>query len=246
VGPGLTLAVFSYAAFWPNIHANAGQFDRYLEKLPEAVRNMMGSVTFATPEGYIQAELFSLLGPILLLVFAIGAGARAIAGEEEAGNLDLLVSAPVSRRRIVLEKFGSLFIGTSVLTAVTLLSLVVIGPVYGLKVGLQGLGATILNLFLLGLAFGALALLVGSATGSKGVAIGVSSGVAVFTFIFDTLAPSVKTLRTLQFLSPFHYYSGHQPITNGFNGTDILVLVGISVVMLAMALESFERRDLTA
>ena len=44
--------------------------------------------------------------PLLLLVAAIGAGARAIAGEEERGTLDLLLSTPVSRRRLALEKLG--------------------------------------------------------------------------------------------------------------------------------------------
>ena len=38
--------------------------------------------------------------PLLLLIAAIGAGAGAIAGEEERGTLDLLLSLPVSRRRL--------------------------------------------------------------------------------------------------------------------------------------------------
>ena len=37
--------------------------------------------------------------PLLLLVYAIGAGSRAIAGEEESGTLDLLLAHPLSRRR---------------------------------------------------------------------------------------------------------------------------------------------------
>ena len=42
--------------------------------------------------------------PLLLMIAAIGAGAGAIAGEEERGTLELLLANPLSRRRLVLEK----------------------------------------------------------------------------------------------------------------------------------------------
>ena len=38
---------------------------------------------FTSPAGYLDTELFDFFAPLLLLLFAIGAGARAIAGEEE-------------------------------------------------------------------------------------------------------------------------------------------------------------------
>ena len=64
--------------------------------LPETLRNLFGG-DFTTPAGYLRSETFSALGPILFLVFAIGAGARAIAGEEEGRTLDLLLSTPIRR-----------------------------------------------------------------------------------------------------------------------------------------------------
>lgn len=243
---GFLFTVLMYASFWPSVRENAAQFTQYVEKLPEAIRNLMGGAEFATPEGYVQTELFSLLGPILLLVYAMGAGARAIAGEEEIGTLDLLLSTPLARHRVLLDKFGSMVTATFYLAMLTWLSLVVLGPLFDLHVSLRGLVAATLNLFLLALAFGTVALLVGTATGSKGAAIGVSSGLGVVTFVLNTLAPSVHALRPFRFLSPFHYYSGHQPLTNGFNGIDVLVLAGIPAVALMVALGIFEQRDLTA
>jgi ABC-2 type transport system permease protein len=243
---GFVLTVFMYAAFWPNVHANASQFNQYIDKFPEAIRNMLGGANFGTPEGYVQTELFSLLGPILLLVYAIGAGARAIAGEEEAGTLDLLLSTPVRRRRLLLDKFGSMVIATLFLAVLTAVSLMVLGPLYDLHLSLRGLTAATLNLFLLALGFGAVALAAGTVTGSKGAAIGASSGLAVVTFILNTLAPSVAALRPFRLLSPFHYYLGHELLTKEFSGIDVLVLVGISAVALVTALGAFERRDLAS
>jgi ABC-2 family transporter protein len=74
-----------------------------------------------SPAGYLQGTLFALLGP-LLLVMAVAAGARAIVGdEEEAGTLELLLAHPVSRTRLLTERFGVLA------AAVALLGLVVWG-----------------------------------------------------------------------------------------------------------------------
>jgi ABC-2 type transport system permease protein len=74
-----------------------------------------------SPTGYLQGTLFALLGPLLAVMMAVAAGARAIAGDEEAGTLELLLAHPVSRTRLLLERFGALA------AAVILLRLVVWG-----------------------------------------------------------------------------------------------------------------------
>ena len=238
--------VLMYAAFWPNVRDNADAFDEYLRNMPEAIRNLIGGLDFGTPEGYLQSELFSFMGPILFLTYAIGAGARAIAGEEEEGTLDLLLSTPTSRRHVLREKFWALVAATLLLVGLTWASIVVFGAPFDLTLDTEGLMATCVNLFLLALAFGSIALAIGAATGNKTLAIGASSGFALSTFLVKTFAPSVDALEPLNLLSPFHYYIDHDPLRTGFNGVDVLVLASISVVAVAVALVTFERRDLAS
>lgn len=243
---GFVGTVLMYAAFWPNVRDNAGTFDEYIRNMPEAIRNLIGGLDFGTPEGYLQSELFSFMGPILLLVYAIGAGARAIAGEEEDGTLDLLLSTPIRRRRVLLDKSASMIAGTLILAALTWASIVVFGAPFDLTLDAEGLAAACANLFLLAVAFGSIAIMVGAATGSKGLAIGAPAGVALATFLLKTFAPSVEALEPFKILSPFHFYIDHDPLHTGFNGGDLLVLAAISAVSLAVALVAFERRDLAA
>jgi ABC-2 type transport system permease protein len=238
--------VLMYAAFWPNVHDNADAFDEYLRNMPEAIRNLIGGLDFGTPEGYLQSELFSFMGPILFLVYAIGAGARAIAGEEQEGTLDLLLSTPTSRRRVLLDKFWALVAATFLLVGLTWASIAVFGAPFDLTLDTEGLLATCVNLFLLALAFGSIALAIGAATGNKTLAIGAPSGFALASFLVKTFAPSVDALEPLNLLSPFHYYIDHDPLRTGFNGVDVLVLASISVVAVAVALVTFERRDLAS
>ena len=243
---GFAGTILMYASFFPSVRDNAEQLTQYLENLPDLIRNLIGGLDFTTPEGYLQSELFSFVAPILMLVYAIGAGARAIAGEEEAGSLDLLLSTPVRRRRVLLDKFGAMVVATFALTAVMWLSVLVFGAPFDLRPGLAGFTAMSLNTFLLGLAFGSLALAIGASTGRKAVAIGLPSGIAVATFIVNALAPSVDWLEPFRVLSPFYYYSGDDPTLTGLDPIHAAVLAAISAAAVCFALWAFERRDLTA
>jgi ABC-2 type transport system permease protein len=240
---GIVGSVFMYSGFWPTVRDNASQFDTYLKNLPEAIRSLIGS-DYATPAGYLRSELFSFLGPVLLLVYAIGNGARSLAGEEEAGTLDLLLSTPVAHRRVYLDTFRAMAGLTALLAMLVWLGVEVLGPPFGLTVPVANLTASVLNLLLLAVGFGSLAQTMGAASGRKGVAIGVASGAALVTFLVNTLAVSVRALEPFSLLSPFRYYSGHQPIQTGFHLVDVLVLALIPAVCVAVGLVVFERRDL--
>jgi ABC-2 type transport system permease protein len=243
---GFVGTVLMYAAIWPTIEGSAGALQEYIDNLPEAFRELIGSTGYGTPEGYLASELFSFLAPILLLVYAIGAGARAIAGEEESGSLDVLLSTPVRRRRVLLDKFEAMVLGTFGLVFAMWLSVVVFGAIWDMRPDLTNFTAACLHLFLLALAFGAIALAVGSATGSKGLAIGVPSGFALVAFLVNLFSATASWLEPFRPLSPFYYYSGSEPIVNGVDTVHALVLVAIAAVAVLVALWSFERRDLAA
>ncbi len=243
---GFVGTVLLYAAFWPNIRDNAAELTKYVENMPEFMRNLIGNVDYATPAGYLQSEIFTFLGPILLLVYAVGAGSRAIAGEEETGSLDLLLSTPVRRRRVLLDKFGAMLGATFWLVLAMWVSVLLLGPAFDLRAPVNGFTASSLNLFLLALAFGSVALAVGAATGSKGLAVGVPSGVALVTFVLNTLAPSVDWLEPYRVLSPFYYYSSGDPMLNGLDLWHAVVLAAVTAFALGVALVTFERRDLAA
>jgi ABC-2 type transport system permease protein len=227
---GLVAACVLTTAFYPSISENAASFEKLLDSLPEGLRKAFGE-NFASPAGYLQARLFSIFAPVLLLIYAIGAGSRAIAGEEERQTLDLLLSAPVRRRRVVLDKALAMVVATAGLGAV---------------VGVANVEAAVAGCVLLALAFGGIALAVGGGTGRRSMAVGVAAGAAASSYLIDVLALSVNGLGWLQRLSPFFYYRDPEPIVHGLDPVDAVVLGSIAVVALAIAVWSFERRDLAA
>jgi hypothetical protein len=69
-----------------------------------------------TAGGFVQAQLYGFVAPLMLLTFAIDLGASATTAEEDNRTADLLLALPVRRERVIFEK--------SVALAVLLLSVV--------------------------------------------------------------------------------------------------------------------------
>jgi ABC-2 type transport system permease protein len=244
---GMIGLVLLYGAFFPSIRGNAAQLERYFDNLPEAFRRAIGGgADFGTAVGYLHTELFSLLAPLLLILLSIGAGARAIAGEEERRTLDLLLAYPVRRRDIVLEKLGAMVMTTSGVGAVLWLAVVVLGPPFDLHVSLGNLAAACLAAVLLGLVFGATALFLGCLLGRRGLAIALTGAAAVVLYLVDLLAPQVEGVRWLETLSPFHYYLGPNPLVNGLPARSAALLVGLIAAFAIAAVAAFDRRDVAA
>jgi ABC-2 type transport system permease protein len=249
---GWSLGVLAFVAlslaFYPAIRTNATQFQEVIDQMPEALRTLfLGEVTDITsPVGYLNGRLFATTVPVLYLVFAISAGTRAIAGEEEAHTLDLLLSMPISRRRIVLEKLAAIGAALMGLSVMLWLSLVVLDVPFGLDVGLGALAAATVHLFALSAMFGALGLALGVLTGRRAVAGGVTTAIAVAGFVLASIAPLTPSTAWLRFLSPVHYYSGETPLLHGIDPGGLAVLTGLTVVLLVAGVVLFDRRDVRA
>ena len=242
---GLAAIAAMYAAFYPSITQSAAQLQGYMQNLPQAVRDLIGP-DYTSPAGYLRAELFALLGPILYLVFAIGAGGRAVAGEEEVRSLDLLLSTPLTRTQVVRDKATALLSGLVGVAGFLFVVVIVIGPLFDLTVPVANVAAACVMLVLLGTAFGSLALAVGCATGKKSMAYGWTGVVAVAAYVLNIMGPSVSALGWARPLSPFRWYLDPDPLTTGLHVTGIAVLLGITAVCTAIAVITFRRRDLAA
>jgi ABC-2 type transport system permease protein len=228
---------------YPSIGA-APEMERLFEDLPPAAQVFIGEIADITsPEGYLNSQLFALMVPLLFMVYCIGQGSGAIAGEEAAGTMDLLLANPVPRSQIVLQKFGAMLAGGMVLAFANLVGLVVGAILIDMEISLGRLSEATLAALLVGYLFGGLALLLSAWTGKRGVSIGVSSGIGVVTYLLNGFALIISWLEPYRYLSPFHYYAGNDPLVNGIDGIDSLVLIAITGVLLAGAVYTFERRD---
>jgi len=243
---GIVGIVALLVSVYPTVRDNA-TLTKLVQQYPQAIKGFVsfgGQVDYTSGPGYLGSELFAIWAPLLLMIAAIGAGARAIAGEEEQGTLDLLLSNPVSRRRLVVEKLAALVAEAALLGLVLWLALLVATSLVTMHVSVAHLGGAVATAVLLAIGFGAIALAVGAGTGKRAPAIGVSTAAAVAAYLVNSLAPLVHALEPLQKVSPFYHYTASDPLRHGLDAGHVGVLVAVAVAAAIVAPLVFERRDL--
>ncbi len=244
----LVALVALYVAVYPSVKGNS-TFTKLLDQMPRAYRALFtteSGADFSTPAGYLNTELLTFMGPLLVLIYAIISGSGAVAGEEEHHTLDLLLANPISRARMLVEKFAALVTGTVFLMVVLWVALVAEGTAAGMDISLLRTAAALLHLGLLGIEFGTLALLVGALTGHATASRAVPALLAVVAYLLNALAPMVGWLGPLRKLSPFYQYIGNDPLRNGLSLAALGVAVASIVVLVAASVSAFRRRDVLA
>lgn len=239
---GLFLFVLMTVSLYPTVRDSTGM-DELLDELPAAFKAFVGERSFTSPLGYLQGRLFQLMAPLLFMIFAIGRGADAIAGEEQRHTMELLLSNPITRSRVVLEKFAAMTIEMLVLGAVLASSLIILAPLFGLDLSFDHYLSATLGVVLLAMAFGGSALLIGSATGRKGLAVGVSSAVAASTYVFESIATVAADVDRYAWVSPFDHYFDADALASVFP-VGFIVGYAVTVALLVSAsVWAFDRRD---
>jgi ABC-2 type transport system permease protein len=132
------MAAFIVAIF-PSVEDS---ISKVVEKYPSGLKEAFGIGQLSNVEQYLHAEMLSLIVPLALGYLAVRAVASGLAGAAETGRLDVLLSAPVSRRRLCAAGFLATAIELAAVLAISFL-LTMLGSVLsgaGLDVDLAAAG----------------------------------------------------------------------------------------------------------
>ncbi|MEZ3181306.1 ABC transporter permease [Streptomyces pimonensis] len=212
--------------------------------LPEALRE--GLNIDQTAAGYMHASVFGTILPLLAMIYGVTAGTRAVAAEEETGQLDLLLAHPVTRTQLAIERFGALIAGAFGISVLVWLGLLVVrsGAELTSITPVEFL-AQCLNLALLAVLFGALTIGLGAAIGRRAVVLVVSAVIGVVSYTAHTFAGQIGA-DWLAYVSPFHYYIGGEPLRHGFQWADALVLLVAAGLLFGLGVRRFNQRDINS
>jgi ABC-2 type transport system permease protein len=228
---------------YPSIGA-APELEEMLERMPPAFRALMGEVVdIASPAGFVSFRVFSFIAPLVFLIYTIGRGTGAIAGEEQRGTLDLVLAHPVPRWRFVVEKFAALLIGGAVVGLGLWLGIVLAALAVNVELSFGRAAEATVAAVVFAYAHGALALALGAATGRTGLSSGVTAAVAIAGYLLHTLGLLVDWLEPFRILSPFYFYLDANPMLNGIDAGHLLVLALLTLAGVGYAAFAFQRRD---
>lgn len=221
-------------------------FAQAIESYPQALLDAFGidADSYGTPEGFISGELLSFMVPLALGFYTILAAARAIAGAEQDRSLDVILSQPVPRWQLPVATFAAFTIGLVEVVALFCVITWLSAVAFGVDLGLGHMLAGGVNLVPLTLLYGALALVISAAARQPGLVTGVAGGALVLGYLLDAVGKISPKVDWLAEVTPFRFYGA--AIEQGLNAGDLAVLLAGAVLLCALAVPVFARRDVRA
>ena len=258
---GTVLMIVATAAFYPSLgSATASIADGSSGEAMNSVLGLSSAIDPSSPLGYLWISLYANVLPWTLMALGVAFGTAAIAGDEDTGALEYLLSGPVTRTQVALARFAA---AVSILLLVSFLSglsLVVSIPFFELTDSVTATaadgttttapGATVGDIaagtfssFAVALGLTGIAFLIGGVTGRKGITLGGASAIGIAGYVFYTLSSTTSSLDFLTWLSPWRWYVDDVVLINGL-AWDVALPFGTATVGLVVGWQAFVRRDL--
>ena len=241
---GLAVLTGLYVYMFPTFSTNL-DLDAYLESFPPALREAFGLQSLGTIEGFLSAELYAFGWVLLLGLYLAYSAASLIADDVEDGRMDMLLALPVSRSKVILEKFSAL------LVPILIVNIVMPVVVY---VGVLAIGesisvADLLMVHLLSIPYllttAAVGLVASVVFDRTSIAQRAAMGVVFGLFLVESVVTDTD-FSALGGLSPTRYYDPTAVLVNSqwdLSGGVVLLVAALALVLVGRAL--FQRKDIT-
>jgi len=230
-------------AMGPMFKALGDTLGDVVDSMPDALLAMIGYADYTTATGWYHGEAMSIYGPLMISIVVIGAGA-ALVREEKLRTIGVLLSVPMSRAAIALRKLAAMVILAMVVGVILFVGITLGSAVANLGMDVGNIAAAAVMLTALGLMIGASAYFFGGLMGKHSAAIWGGTGVAVAGWAINTFVGVNPDLEWFAKISPFYWLLHGYPLDNGIDWTALAVLMTEAVVLAALGLWAYRRRDL--
>lgn len=249
---GVALALFTVFSMWTNWR-NEYPTEEARQRLAQQVES--GAFAFTKvlfgPAHHIDqfdghAEWRLGLDPLLLGLFMVLATTASTRGMEERGELDLPITIPRSRRRLLAEQGAGLLLALGMACALLWFGLIASGPVAQEPILPPGRSVlAVLNLALAAAMFAAFSLLISQFFRTRRGAATAAGAVLFGAHFWANLGLVSESLEGWRWLSPLYLYAQSTPLATGHVSVAAIgaaVLITLACVIVSAWM--FDRRDL--
>jgi ABC-2 type transport system permease protein len=170
-----------------------------------------------------------------------------LATESRRGSLDLVAVSPRGMRGIALEKLAAHLTGMTIVMAVVAVTSWLACSLFAVLPG-DAISVTAAIGFalwagLVALAFGSVAFALAPLVG-RASAAGIAGALLIAGHLVNGYQTAIPAFAGPADLTPFGWTVGHQPLGGTFDWVSLVLVAGVAIVLFAVGVELFARRDL--
>ncbi|MCY3832265.1 MAG: ABC transporter permease subunit [Chloroflexi bacterium] len=220
-----------------------------LQSFPPVILAMIGVgqelEIFATNEGFVAIGFFGK-SALIFAVYPVVMGMRITANEEDSGTMDVLLSLPIERARVIVEKFlayGLSCVGVVILIYLGLHLGVILG---GVDLDVARLLEVTFYLIPVMVFIMAATMLIAVLARRRAVALGIITAFVIVSYMLQTigLAAEGTVAEPIGAVSFLTYYNAGDILAQGFIWPHIAGFVILSGLLLLASLYRYEGRDI--
>jgi ABC-2 type transport system permease protein len=245
LGWGIVLGLYSaiLVGLYDSVLEMRPTLEAALENYPPELIAFVGDIpSLFTPRGFLNTYVFSYLA-LFLGIFALLTGSGILAGDEESGVLDLLISHPITRTRLFFGRSLGFSAATAMILVLMWAGSVVAAPRTTMDLSFDQLAAPHVPTFALLILFGGMTTFLSMVLPSRKLAASVAGLILVASFMATMIAKVNPDLEVFNKISPFGYYQGGDAIS-GLNWTWIAGFLAFALIFFLGAWLLFLRRDI--
>ncbi len=240
--------VWMYIGIFPSFQKESAKFNELLEAYPKALLEAFNieELQISTLEGYIAAEHFSFVWPIMVILLMLSYAGSTIAGEIEKGTMAVLLSLPLTRLKLYWSKYTA---GLVILLLFCVASILVVFPIAQItdvdfnaanfwRVGFLS--------FLFGWAIVSVGFMVASFVSERSTVYFVIGGGLLAMYVINVVSGLVESAEKLKYASIFNYYVPSDALVKGeLDMVSMAVLGGLAIASAVVGAVAFSRRDIS-
>lgn len=247
-GIGLAVMVMSVVLMVPVFDMQ--QMKELLESFPPFVLALVGVggeelEIFATNEGFVAMGFFGK-SALIFAVYPVVMGMRITANEEESGAMDVVLSLPLPRARVMLEKFLAYSVSIFGVVLLIYIGLHLGAILGGVDLDVQRLAEVTFTLVPLMVFVMAATMFVGVIVRRRQVALGVITAYVIISYMLQTIGTAAEgtiaePVGSVSFLT---YYNAGDILGQGFIWPHVAGFLLVTGGLFLASLYRYERRDI--
>jgi ABC-2 type transport system permease protein len=194
--------------------------------------------------GFVDIELLSYWA-LMIGFYAAYVGVGAVSRDVERKTMDILLSTPVSRRRLLLERGAAVAAMMLVLSLLGGLGVIIGGHQAGVDVAAGHVMAAFIGCWPMLVVISSISMTLSVVMNDQKAAMGLSFAVVLVSYVLSYAAYLTEGLRPLRWVTPMGYYDHTGLILGDWTRWgDVGVLFATAAAIMLLAVWLFQRKEL--